>query len=106
MKWGNLSFPSTRCWSGFSSAIRSASRQKYRDRGEPGEERVCSEHEPRNPHAAEWRDGDDGPGAGDRTDPRAAGILRYGENVGRFAAYGNQRHPAFLQDRSVENRLG
>ena len=72
----------------------------------PGEERIPGQHEPRDPHAPERHRRHDGAGARHRADPRAAGVPRDGEALGRSPAERDQRHPRLLQDRGGQARPG
>ena len=67
--------------------------------GQPGQERVPGQHEPRDPHADERHHRHDRAGPGHRADAAAARVPRPGQELGRRAAGGHQRHPRLLQDR-------
>ncbi len=67
--------------------------------GQPGQERIPGQHEPRDPHADERHHRHDRTGPGHRVDPRAARMPADGAVLRRGAADGHQRHPRLLQDR-------
>ena len=74
--------------------------------GEPGEERVPGQHEPRDPHADERRHRHDGPAARHTPLDRRAARVRV-ETVrrsARVAADDHQRHPRLLEDRGRRAR--
>ena len=73
-------------------------------RGQQGEERVPGEHEPRDSHAHERHPRHDRTDPRHRLDPRTAAKPRHGQDLGRFAAARDQRHPRLLQDRSRQTR--
>src|SRR5882762_8956541 len=75
-------------------------------RSQPGEERIPRQHEPRNPHSAERRHGDDRFGARDAAYSGATRIPGDREDVGRCPAYGDQRHSGLFQDRGGKRRPG
>ncbi len=66
---------------------------------QPGQERVSGQHEPRDPHADERHHRHDRAGPGHRLDAAAARVPRAGQELGRFALDGHQRHPRLFQDR-------
>ena len=67
--------------------------------GEPVEERISGQREPRNPYADERNPGHDGPGADDSLNRGAARLSGYGAAVGAFAADDSERRAGFFQDR-------
>src|SRR6267378_531265 len=66
---------------------RNAPGGRGRGRSQPGEERIPLQHEPRNPHSAERRHGDDRFGARDAAYSGATRIPGDREDVGRCPAY-------------------
>ena len=67
--------------------------------GEPGEERVSGDDEPRDPDADERGDRDDGAAARHGAERGAARVRGDGAAVRRGAAHADQRHPGLLEDR-------
>ena len=72
--------------------------------GQPGQERVPRQHEPRDPHADERHHRHDGTPARLGINARAAGIARPRDGVGRISDDGHQRHPRLLQGRGGKTR--
>ncbi len=72
--------------------------------GQPRQERVPGQHEPRDPDADERHPRDDRAGPGDQPHPPPARIPRAGQVVGRLPPDGDQRHPRLLQDRGGQAR--
>ena len=75
--------------------------------GDPGQERVPGQHEPRDPHADERHHRHDRAGARHRArPPSSASTSSMVQGLGRRAADGHQRHPRLLQDRGRQARPG
>ena len=87
-------------------AGRAESRQGRRREGQPRQERVPRQHEPRDPHPDERHHRHDRAGARHRPYPRAARLPRNGQALGRLAPDGDQRHPRLLEDRGRQARPG
>ena len=67
--------------------------------GEPRQERVRRQHEPRDPDADERRAGDGGAALGDAAVARPEAVPRHRAQLGVDAAARHQRRPRLLQDR-------
>ena len=75
-------------------------------KGEPHQERISRQHEPRDPHADERHHRPDRPDARYAARTRAAGAPHDGADVGAGAAGDHQRHPRHLEDRGGTARAG
>ena len=70
------------------------------------QERVLSEHEPRNQDTDEWCDRDDRTRARYRTNFRAARLSDHRQILGRLAARNHQRHSRFFESGGAEAGTG
>src|SRR5580698_7892506 len=81
------------------SATSAAASEGRCGSGEPGEERLSGQYEPRDSDADERDSGNDDAGSGNELGRRAAGLFEHGEELGRIAAHASKRHFGSLEDR-------
>jgi hypothetical protein len=74
--------------------------------GQPGQVDVRRRHEPRDPHAHDWRHRHAGGPGPDRPEPGPGQHGRHGPGLGQRAAADHRRHPGLLQDRGRQAGAG